>query len=649
MSEIEQIEQVVQRAAGRERWHRAWVGAWQGLLLGAVLWLLALGIFKLAPLPAPVLYWAGFASLGLILFGSLWRAWPSKSTLETARWVDSKESLKERLSTALELSKDPAAEEWNRLLLSDAAKHASQVDLKRILPWQVPAISRWILALLVLGAGLGWVPEYRTKAYVQKQIDTEVIHETGKNLAELTRRQLKTQPPVLPQVKEKLESLADLGMHLSEAKLTRSEALKDLSSVAEKLKMEAKQLAQNPALRRMEQAARSRSGNASQNAANTAALQKKIEDLQKSLGDKGTNVEKLNEMKNDLQKAQEAAAAMANDSANNQAAKEQLSQSLSSLQQKASEMGISLPNLDKALEALAQDQAEIVMKQLLEMDKNLDKLKEMAQTLQQLKKSGDAQPGKDLAEQLKKGQAKAAQESLEKMVKKLNSANVTKEELQKMMEEVQKAQDPASDYGQLGELLKDAGKKLSQGQKGEAAQKLAEAAKELEKLNNELGDMEDLKEALQALGRAQMAIGNGGEGNGDGKGMGRGRPGKGKGKGGFGTWADEEGWQAIPEISELWDNPEDNRGEMDPRSNKDRGEGTLADNLDPTRLRAQMNQGGPMPSITLRGVSIKGQSRIAIDEAVMGAQSDAQNALNQEQIPKAYQNSVKDYFDDLKK
>ena len=53
-----------------------------------------------------------------------------------------------------------------------------------------------------------------------------------------------------------------------------------------------------------------------------------------------------------------------------------------------------------------------------------------------------------------------------------------------------------------------------------------------------------------------------------------------------------------------------------------------------------------MPSITLRGVSIKGDSKVQYTEAVAAAQSDAQAALNQEQVPKAYRNSVRDYFDD---
>ena len=55
-----------------------------------------------------------------------------------------------------------------------------------------------------------------------------------------------------------------------------------------------------------------------------------------------------------------------------------------------------------------------------------------------------------------------------------------------------------------------------------------------------------------------------------------------------------------------------------------------------------------MPSITLRGVSIKGDSSVQFQEAVNAAQSDARNALNQDEVPRAYRDSVRNYFDDLK-
>ena len=56
-----------------------------------------------------------------------------------------------------------------------------------------------------------------------------------------------------------------------------------------------------------------------------------------------------------------------------------------------------------------------------------------------------------------------------------------------------------------------------------------------------------------------------------------------------------------------------------------------------------------MPSVTLRNVSIKGQSSVDYEASAAAAQSDAQSALSHEQVPRSYQGTVKDYFDDLKK
>jgi hypothetical protein len=50
----------------------------------------------------------------------------------------------------------------------------------------------------------------------------------------------------------------------------------------------------------------------------------------------------------------------------------------------------------------------------------------------------------------------------------------------------------------------------------------------------------------------------------------------------------------------------------------------------------------------LKGVSIKGESGVGYRQAVMAAQTDAQSALSQDQVPRAYQGPVKDYFNDLK-
>ena len=48
-------------------------------------------------------------------------------------------------------------------------------------------------------------------------------------------------------------------------------------------------------------------------------------------------------------------------------------------------------------------------------------------------------------------------------------------------------------------------------------------------------------------------------------------------------------------------------------------------------------------------MSIKGTSSVEYQQAAAAAQSDARSALNQDQVPRAYQGAVKNYFDNLKK
>jgi hypothetical protein len=139
------------------------------------------------------------------------------------------------------------------------------------------------------------------------------------------------------------------------------------------------------------------------------------------------------------------------------------------------------------------------------------------------------------------------------------------------------------------------------------------------------------------MGWGQMAQKSG---SGSGKGQGTSRS-------GVGTWTDEDSW-VYPEYSEKWDNTGVERADMEGKGISDRGEGNLADNLAPTKLKGQITPGGPMPSITMKGVSIKGTSKVQYQEMTAAAQSEAQSALNQDQVPRAYQNAVRNYFDDLK-
>jgi hypothetical protein len=644
MSEIHVIETTLKWTAWRRRGQRVWRGVWQGFFAGAALWLLALALYKALPLPGIVLGGAAVLALGAVLLSGLVGLMRPLTLPETARWVDARGHFKERLSTALEVAGTGEASEWRRLVLADAAAHARAFDPRKSLPFRLPPVTRWTLLVLALSAGLGFVPEYRSQQHLQKKKEAEVIREVGRELTELTRRQLAVRPPAMETTQRALEEVKELGQQLAKAQLTRAQALRELASVSEKMKEQAREVGRDPALRRLDRAARTPGG---QSASAPSDLQKQLENLQKELGKQGGNPEALEKMKQSIQSLQQAAAGMQqnNDPAKAEAMKEQMAQTMANLSKQAEELGLSLPNLDDAIKALEGGQIDKFLKDLDLAGLDLDKMAKMAKAMKDLKLQL-AEMGKDLEEQLEKGQAMPALATLQKMINQLKSGNLTPEQTQKMMDEVARAAKPGSEYGKVGELLAQAAKQMQQGQKPDAAKSLSDAADEIRKLMEQLADCENMKACLANLQTGQMCVGNGLAWSLC-KGRGGFKPGGRPGRG-VGTWADDSlSLDEIPDTG-LWDNSGIERPDLDPRGRTDRGEGALSDALQPTKVKGQISPGGQMPSITLKGVSIKGQSQVQYQEAVTSAQSDAQSALSQDQVPRAYRGAVRDYFDDLK-
>ena len=192
MSELQAIESALGRAATRRRWARALRGLWYGLLVGAVLALLVIGAWHLLPLPMWTLTCAVIAPFPCALAGLIIGGWRKPVLNEVARWVDLRQHLQERLSTALEVGAKEQPGHWRDLVVTDAAQHIRGIDLRRLVPFHLPKATRWALVILALGAGLGFVPEYRSKSYLQKKADQQNIKDVGRQLAELTRRSLET-------------------------------------------------------------------------------------------------------------------------------------------------------------------------------------------------------------------------------------------------------------------------------------------------------------------------------------------------------------------------------------------------------------------------------------------------------------------------
>jgi hypothetical protein len=643
MSDLEAIRSVLTRAARRRRWERAWNGLWQGLFAGASIWLVALATFKLAPIPSFLLIAAGILS-GLCILAGFLSGWMRRSTLQqTARCLDDREKLQERISTALEVGAAGAETSWRALLISDAARFAAKLDPRKIFPYRLPRSSRWALVALALTAGLGFVPEYRGKDYLARKQDAQEIKETGRRLVEIIHQSLEHRPPALEPTRKALETVEQSGLRLDKVGMTRNDALKDLANVADKLKAQLQDLGKkNPEFKAMEKAARERTSNP----ASSAATQKQLNDQQKSQGKAGQDPAALDKLAEQMQKLEKAAAGIAKDNSPEAAAERQkIAQGLSELAEKAREMGQPLPNLDDAIAALKANQADNFQKDMDLATTDLEKLKQISKELQQMQQRAD-HDGKDLPEQLKLGQADLAGQSLQKMIDQLRAGKITGDQAANMLDEVSRAVEPATPYGDASQDLHQAAQQLRAGDKSGSAESLAAAAKELEKIEAELADAKDLQGSLDALNKAEMSLATHRC-----FGLTPGRCpdlGKGPGGSGVGTWTDDDS-QLYPQMSDLWDNSAVDRPDTDPRGLTDRGDPQLADNLAPTRLHGQITPGGPMPSITLKGVSIKGQSAVGYTEAVQAAQADAQSALNQDQVPRAYQGAVRDYFDDLKK
>ncbi len=643
MSDLQVIESTLRRMGARRRLHRAWRMAWHSLFVAACLWLVALAVFKVAPVPEASLWGVGVVALGCLPVGFLIGWWRNPSMMETARWVDGREHFQERLGTALEVAGHRPGGSWRELVVSDAAGCARRLNFRAALPFRLPLVTRWSLLVLAVGAGLGFVPEYRSKDYLQRQREAEVMRDTGQRLTEFTKRNLEARAALPEPARKHLEAIQELGLDLAKVKLTRDEALKGLASAVDKLSDQLKEVGQNPSFRKLEQAARSTTA---QTAAGSSDIQKQLDAMQKAAGDREGAQEALDQLRRDLDKLQQAAAGMAqNDQTTAEAKRQELAQSLSQLAQKAAEMGLEMPSLEEAMKALESSDIDKFLKGLETAEINLDKLQTLAKAMDQLQKNMAAL-GKNLAEQLDKGQAQAAARTLRKMAEELKGANLTPEQREKVLREVKEALGPAQEYGKVSELMREACQKGEGGDKAGASESLRAAAGELERMLNEMGNSDAMMAALEALQKAQMCIGNG-EGWGQCKGPPKagkgGKPGR-----GVGTWAEEEGWLTEPEITDRWDNTGVERPDMDPRGHTDRGDGQLSDSLVQTRVKGRLNPGGSMPSMTLKGLSIKGTSRVGYSEAGAAAQGDQQSALSQEAVPRAYQGAVKDYFDDAK-
>ncbi|MBI1839729.1 MAG: hypothetical protein HYR88_02615 [Verrucomicrobia bacterium] len=503
---MQAIEAALTRIARRHQIAKAFQGVAAGILFACGLVLLSECVHKLAPVPTvpPGLYAAML--LLCAAAGGLRQAMKRPNLGQVANWVDQELNLQERLSAACEMSARGAANEWKSLVIRDAAVHASTLNPQALVPFRPPRTLPWIALASGLALALAFVPPIRSAAFRQKEQDTKVIAETAKRFLEVTRKQIEQRHPALETTEKAINEALEFGQRLSEARLTRGEAIKDLASLTQKLDQEAQHLADRPGVRSLEQAARSSTPASGKGATD---LQQRMQALKEALGAAEGKDKLLAKLKQDLEAVQKMAEKLPGaGSPEAAAARENLAKALENAAREAAEAGIPLEGLDEAVAALKNAQTDFFLRDIQGALSSLDKLQQLAQSLQQLRQE-QAKEAKTLPDQLKMGQAQAAKQRLEEMIRKLRSGPLSAPERQEMIDELQKSIAPAEQYEKLPEPLKKALQRAGSGQPKDqegAAQHLAEAAKELDRLQQELADSDQIAGVADLLRDAQEAI-----------------------------------------------------------------------------------------------------------------------------------------------
>jgi hypothetical protein len=114
--------------------------------------------------------------------------------LVAAQIADERAGLKERLSTAIELSRQETRSDLAEAQIADAAKHAQELQPSRVLPWRMPKQWRWLAGAAALLAAVIWVPELSIFHSHQEQKDAEAIRLQGEQLQSVAKQLEKKLP-----------------------------------------------------------------------------------------------------------------------------------------------------------------------------------------------------------------------------------------------------------------------------------------------------------------------------------------------------------------------------------------------------------------------------------------------------------------------
>lgn len=176
------------------------------------------------------------AAIGLVI------GWTREITpLVAAQVADERAGLKERLSSAIELSRSQERGEIAEAQLADAARHAAEIRAGDVLPWRAPRHLRYLAAAVAVLLAVIYVPTLPLFKSQQAAADEEAIRLQGDKVKQVAKQLEKTAKEhkgdkngeIMRQV---AENMRQLGKDASKNRIGKKEMMLKLGDLQKQLK-----------------------------------------------------------------------------------------------------------------------------------------------------------------------------------------------------------------------------------------------------------------------------------------------------------------------------------------------------------------------------------------------------------------------------
>lgn len=516
-----------------------------------------------------------------LLSAIVWTVARRRGRLRVAQELDERAGLRETLSTALYIQREP--DPWSKAVVAEAEKLASGVKVGQAIPIQAPR--RWpdpLMAGVALAFVWFLVPNMdllgATKREVAKQQKQEQVLAVK---ADIQSKQDKLKEMLAKAKIDFVDEKTPEGKQDQQAKENDPEALRraavrELTALTEKLENQKE----------------------GEKAAQVDALKEAMRQLKRP--DAGPLDEFSRQMaRGDFNKAQQALAELGKKMADAATTPEEKAQA-----KKQAE------NLAKQLEEISKDQKQLAKK---------------------LESAGlDKKQAEEIAKQAASGDPEQVQKAMQQ------AKGLSDEDKQKLMD-MAKAQMKAQ---QQTQQMSESMSQMAQGMTQEGMQQEGEQG--MQDMQNQLTEAEVMTEDMQqmdaALSEAQKQLAEMA-----GQCMGGDKPGQGGGKKKSGGWAEGKpggGKGDSPSGSPSSEPNPGGKGNGAPRTGDDPRDYTLDKVKAPTQ-----NTGGPIiGSRLVYGEKVKGESVAEFAAVAENSEQRASEAIENNQVPRELQDAVKTYF-----